>query len=59
MISGVDLEIAKIRQELKDKGIDKNTVIMLLENNGYFLVERQIADKWLMHDLSIRVPLII
>jgi len=28
-------------------------------DNGYFLGERQIADKWLMYDLSIRVPLII
>ncbi|WP_396184663.1 sulfatase [Flavobacterium sp.] len=59
MISGVDLEIAKIRQELKAKGIDKNTVIILMGDNGYFLGERQIADKWLMYDLSIRVPLII
>jgi alpha-L-rhamnosidase len=59
MISGIDLEIAKIRQELKAKGIDKNTVIILMGDNGYFLGERQIADKWLMYDLSIRVPLII
>ena len=59
MISGVDLEIAKIRQELKAKGIDKNTVIILMGDNGYFLGERQIADKWLMYDLSVRVPLII
>jgi alpha-L-rhamnosidase len=59
MISGVDLEITKIRKELKSRGIDKNTVIMLLGDNGYFLGERQIADKWLMYDLSIRVPLII
>ena len=59
MISGVDLEIAKIRQELKAKGIDKNTVIILMGDNGYFTGERQIADKWLMYDLSIRVPLII
>ena len=59
MITGVDLEIAKIRQQLKVKGLDKNTVIMLMGDNGYFLAERQIADKWMMYDLSINVPLII
>jgi len=59
MISGVDLEIAKIRQELKEKGLDKNTVIILMGDNGYFLGERQLADKWLMYDLSVRVPLMI
>ena len=59
MISGVDLEIGKIRQELKDRGVDKNTVIILMGDNGYFLGERQLADKWLMYDLSIRIPLMI
>jgi alpha-L-rhamnosidase len=59
MISGIDLEIAKIRRQLKEKGLDKNTIIILMGDNGYFLGERQIADKWLMYDLSINVPLII
>ena len=59
MISGIDLEIAKIRKKLKEKGIDKNTVIIVMGDNGYFLGERQMAGKWLMYDNSIRVPLII
>jgi alpha-L-rhamnosidase len=59
MISGIDIEIAKIRQELKAKGLDKNTVIIFMGDNGYFLGERQLADKWLMYDLSVKVPLII
>ena len=28
-------------------------------DNGYYLGDRGYADKWLMHDVSIRVPLII
>ena len=28
-------------------------------DNGYFLGERQLAGKWLMYDLSIKIPLII
>ena len=59
MIAGIDLEIAKIRQQLEKQGLDKNTVIMVMGDNGYFLGERQMAGKWLMYDNSIRVPLII
>ena len=32
---------------------------MLMSDNGYFLGERGFAGKWLMHELSIRVPFII
>ncbi|NQU55432.1 MAG: family 78 glycoside hydrolase catalytic domain [Bacteroidetes bacterium] len=59
MIKGIDLEIAKIRKKLKETGQDKNTVIILMGDNGHFLGERQLAGKWLMYDNSIRVPLII
>jgi alpha-L-rhamnosidase len=59
MIAGVDLEIAKIQEKLKQKGLDKNTIIILMGDNGYFFGERQLADKWLMYENSIRVPLII
>jgi arylsulfatase A-like enzyme len=59
MISGIDLEIRKIRKKLKQKGIEGNTVIILMGDNGYFLGERQFAGKWLMYDNSIRVPLIV
>ena len=59
MISGIDLEITKIREKLKEKGLDQNTVIILMGDNGYFLGERQLAGKWLMYENSIRVPLIV
>ena len=59
MINGIDREIALIREKLKEKGLDKNTVIILMGDNGYFLGERQLAGKWLMYDKSVRVPLII
>ena len=59
MINGIDREIAKIRANLEENGLDKNTVIILMGDNGYFLGERQLAGKWLMYDNSIRVPLII
>jgi alpha-L-rhamnosidase len=59
MISEVDDEIGEIRKLLENKGIDKNTVIIFMGDNGYFLGERQLADKWLMYDNSLRVPMMI
>jgi arylsulfatase A-like enzyme len=59
MISEVDAEIGKIRRALAEKGLDKNTVIILMGDNGYFLGERQLAGKWLMYEPSLRVPLIV
>ena len=59
MISGVDDEIGKIRQLLEKKGIADNTVIIFMGDNGYYLGERQLAGKWLMHENSLRVPLMI
>ena len=59
MIAGIDLEIGKIRNKLAETGLDDNTVIIFMGDNGYFLGERQIAAKWLMYDNSIRVPLMI
>lgn len=59
MISGIDREIGKIRELLKKKGLDRNTVIILMGDNGYFLGERQLAGKWLLYENSIRVPLIV
>ncbi|TFG78981.1 MAG: DUF4976 domain-containing protein, partial [Flavobacteriales bacterium] len=59
MISGIDREIGKIREQLEKKGLAENTVIILMGDNGYFLGERQLAGKWLLYDNSVRVPLIV
>jgi len=59
MITGVDVVIGRIIAELRALGLHENTVIIFSSDNGYFLGERGFAGKWLMHDVSIRVPLII
>lgn len=59
MITQVDTEIGNIRKLLEEKGIAENTVIIFASDNGYFLGDRQLADKWLMYDTSIRIPLIV
>jgi arylsulfatase A-like enzyme len=59
MISGIDLVLGRILRELSRLGLDGNTVIVYTSDNGYFLGERGYADKWLMYEPSIRVPLVV
>ena len=59
MISGVDMALGRLLNELKLMDRHRDTIIILMGDNGYFLGERGFAGKWTMHDLSIRVPLII
>ncbi|MBN1292198.1 MAG: sulfatase [Candidatus Latescibacteria bacterium] len=59
MISGIDMVIGRLTEELARLNLDSNTIIVLMGDNGYFLGERGFAGKWLMYDDSIRVPLIV
>jgi arylsulfatase A-like enzyme len=59
MITEIDDEIRDLRKLLEQKGLAENTVIIFMGDNGLFKGERQLAGKWLMYDLSIRVPMII
>jgi arylsulfatase A-like enzyme len=59
MISGVDSVIGRINNTLREEGLAENTVIIFMGDNGYFLGERGYAGKWLMHEQSIRVPMMI
>lgn len=59
MISGVDMVLGRIVDELERRGLARNTIVVFTSDNGYFLGERGYAGKWLMYDLSINVPLII
>ena len=59
MVTAVDNTIGKIREELEKLGLDDNTVIIMMGDNGMFLGERGLAGKWLMYEESIKVPLIV
>jgi arylsulfatase A-like enzyme len=59
MISGIDMVAGRLRDELARLGLDGSTVIVYTSDNGYFLGERGYADKWLMYEPSIRVPLVV
>jgi arylsulfatase A-like enzyme len=59
LIEGVDFCVGEIRKELDQRGLTGNTVILFSSDNGHFAGEHGFFGKWLMHEESMRVPLII
>ena len=59
LITGIDREVGRIVAKLAERGFAGNTVIIFTSDNGWFAGERGMADKWLMYEESIRVPLVI
>jgi len=59
LVSGVDVVVGRIVETLRAKGLLENTVIIFTGDNGFFLGEFGLAGKWLPHEVSIRVPLVI
>jgi arylsulfatase A-like enzyme len=59
LISGVDEVVGKMRAQLKELGINDNTIILFTGDNGFYLGEHGMEGKWYGHEESIRVPLII
>ncbi len=55
----VDATVGKILAELKQQGLDDNTLVVFAGDNGYFHGEHGLADKWYPYQESIRVPLIV
>ena len=59
LIQQMDDVVGSLRTQLRQKNLDKNTVIIYASDNGYYLGEYGFADKWFGSDASIRVPLIV
>lgn len=59
LVTGIDREVGRILAALEQLGLSENTIVIFSSDNGFFLGERGMADKWLMYEESIRVPLIV
>ena len=59
LITGVDVVVGEMLQELERLGLNENTIIIYSGDNGFYLGEHAMAGKWYGHEESIRVPLII
>jgi arylsulfatase A-like enzyme len=59
LLTGVDQAVGRIVAELKTLGVDDNTVILYTADHGSFYGEHGFGGKWLMHEESIRTPMIL
>ena len=59
MITGIDNAIARVLQELKEAGLDQNTIIVYSADNGFMMGDRGTAGKWNHYEQSLRIPLIV
>ncbi|WP_027712986.1 sulfatase [Dickeya chrysanthemi] len=57
-LMSVDESVGRVRQYLKDHNLDKNTIIMVMGDNGFMFGEHGLIDKRNAYEESIRVPLI-
>jgi arylsulfatase len=59
LVTEVDTTAGRILDELKARGLERDTLVIFTTDNGYFHGEHGLADKWYPYEESIRVPLII
>jgi arylsulfatase A-like enzyme len=59
LISGMDRAVGRVVARLKEAGLYDDTIIIFTSDNGYFLGDYGLSDKWYGYEASIRVPLFI
>lgn len=59
LIEGLDVCVGGLLGELERRGLSTNTVVIFTSDNGHFSGEHGLFGKWLMHEESIRVPLLL
>lgn len=59
LITGMDRGVGVILDRLRNQGVADDTVVVFTADNGYFLGEHGLADKWYAYEESLRVPLVV
>lgn len=58
-VTGIDVLVGNLRQTLKDRNLDKNTIIIFTSDHGIFWGENGLGGKALCYEVCTRVPMII
>lgn len=58
-VSQLDAQVGALMQQLRQKDLLKNTVVIFLSDNGYFLGNHGLGNKITMHEEAVRVPFFI
>lgn len=59
LVSGIDKVVGELRAFLQAHNLDRNTIIVLSSDNGFYMGEHGLEGKWYGHEESIRLPLLI
>ncbi|GAA0825449.1 alkaline phosphatase family protein [Marinomonas arenicola] len=59
LIKQLDDELGRLFKHLEEKGLDKNTSIVITADHGDYFGDHWLGEKDLFHDSSINIPLII
>lgn len=59
LIEGLDFCVGEIREELQQRKLTENTVLIFTSDNGHFAGEHGFFGKWFMHEESLRVPVLV
>jgi arylsulfatase A-like enzyme len=59
MITGLDRNIGRVLEAVRERGFAENTVVIFMGDNGYYQGSRGFAGKWSHFEESLRVPLVI
>ena len=57
--AAIDQNIGRLMDFLKSEGLDKNTIVVYVADQGYFLGEHGFFDKRMMLEESLRMPFVI
>ncbi len=58
-VSHLDEEVGSVMKKLADLGVEQNTLVLFLSDNGYHLGNHGVGNKLLMYEESIRIPFIV
>lgn len=59
LIKQIDDQLGLLFQFMDEKGLSENTMIVFTSDHGDYLGDHWLGEKYLFHDQSVRVPLII
>ncbi len=58
-VQGVDDNVGRLLDYLKESGLDQNTVVIYTSDNGFFLGEHGLFDKRYIYEESLRIPFLV
>lgn len=56
LVSSMDAGVGRVVDAITQAGEASHTVFLFTSDNGHFLAEHGLAEKWLMYEPSLRVP---